>query len=255
MAGCYLPFLSFDARRSSICARRCCGPGRQWPPTGRPAGCSRCCGPRFRGRGFSSGSTGLCDPGDLRFPGCGAPARLRRGDGEERGVAAASESAMGGPRAERGRVRPRTSAATPPARGTTAPGRDQGRSPPRRPRAAGQPAVRPDESAGRGEGRARGDRESDQGTARWAADRPHEPSSANQLRVFLTAAAYVLMQELRSGGAYCVCPQPGDVAAGPAAEAGGPRRPLGPPRGSAPRSTPHLEAWRHIALALGARAG
>ena len=36
-----------------------------------------------------------------------------------------------------------------------------------------------------------------------------------------------------AGGAYCVCPQPGDVAAGPAAEAGGPRRPLGPPRGSA----------------------
>ena len=36
-----------------------------------------------------------------------------------------------------------------------------------------------------------------------------------------------------AGGTYCVCPQPGDVAAGPAAEAGGPRRPLGPPRGSA----------------------
>ena len=36
-----------------------------------------------------------------------------------------------------------------------------------------------------------------------------------------------------AGGAYCVCPQPGDVAAQPAAEAGGPRRPLGPPRGAA----------------------
>ena len=41
------------------------------------------------------------------------------------------------------------------------------------------------------------------------------------------------------------------------AEAGGPRRPLGPPRGSASAAleTPHLEAWRHIALSLGARAG
>ena len=36
-----------------------------------------------------------------------------------------------------------------------------------------------------------------------------------------------------AGGAYCVRPQPGDVAARPAAEAGGPRRPLGPPGGSA----------------------
>ena len=57
--------------------------------------------------------------------------------------------------------------------------------------------------------------------------------SANQLRVFLTAAAYVLMQELRLRAARTACPQPGDVAARPAAEAGGPRRPLGPPRGSA----------------------
>ena len=55
-------------------------------------------------RGFSSSTRrGLCDPGDLRFPGCGAPARLRRGDGEERGVAAAcGVRHAGGPRAERG---------------------------------------------------------------------------------------------------------------------------------------------------------
>ena len=34
-----------------MCARRCCGPGRPWPPRGPSAccvGCSRCCGPRFR---------------------------------------------------------------------------------------------------------------------------------------------------------------------------------------------------------------
>ena len=58
--------------------------------------------------------------------------------------------------------------------------------------------------------------------------------SANQLRVFLTAAALRAHAGTAiAGGAYCVCPQPGDVAARPAAEAGGPRRPLGPPRGSA----------------------
>ena len=83
---------------------------------------------------------------------------------------------------------------------------------------------------------------------------------ANQLRVFLTAAAYVLMQELRLRAARTACarsqvtwlrdrllklgvhvvrslrvrPQPGDVAAGPAARSWTcPRRPLGPPRGSA----------------------
>ena len=51
---------------------------------------------------------GLCDPGDLRFPGCGAPPRLRGGDGEERGVAAAcGVRHAGGPRAERGRWRDR----------------------------------------------------------------------------------------------------------------------------------------------------
>ena len=96
---------------------------------------------------------GLCDPGDLRFSGCGAPARLRRGDGEERGVAAAcGVRHAGGPRAERGRWRDRARLYRHPLRrrhvGPRAPGRDQGRSrSPRRPRAAGQPAVRGDESA------------------------------------------------------------------------------------------------------------
>ena len=45
---------------------------------------------------------------------------------------------------------------------------------------------------------------------------------ANQLRVLLTAAAYVLMQELRlRAGADQLCPHPGDVAARPVAEARG----------------------------------
>ena len=45
----------------------------------------------------------LPDPGGLRFSGCGAPARLRGGDGEERGGAAAcGVRHAGGPRAERG---------------------------------------------------------------------------------------------------------------------------------------------------------
>ena len=82
----------------------------------------------------------------------------------------------------------------------------------------------------------RGHRESDQGTARWAADRPHEllsvlgePVARLPDRRGLRAHAGTAI----AGGAYCVCPQPGDVAARPAAEAGGPRRALGPPRGSA----------------------
>ena len=52
---------------------------------------------------------------------------------------------------------------------------------------------------------------------------------ANQLRVFLTAAAYVLMQELRLHAARTACPNPGDVAARPAAQAQRPRRQLRPP--------------------------
>ena len=76
----------------------------------------------------------------------------------------------------------------------------------------------------------------DQGVARWPADRPHEllpvlgqPTARLADRRSLRADAGAAI----AGGAYCVCPQPGDVAAQPAAEAGGPRRPLGPPRGAA----------------------
>ena len=65
--------------------------------------------------------------------------------------------------------------------------------------------------------------------------------SANQLRVFLTAAAYVLMQELRLRAARTACARSQVTwlrdqvtwLLRPAAEAGGPRRPLGPPGGSA----------------------
>ena len=139
--------------------------------------------------------------------------------------------------AERGRpARPRTSSTHIRLRrrhvGPRAPGRDQGRSrSPRRPRAAGQPAVRGDESAADAalhlrEGLlcSRGHRESDQGTARWVADRPHEllsvlgePVARLPDRRGLRAHAGTAI----AGGAYCVCPQPGDVAARPAAEAAG----------------------------------
>ena len=137
-----LGFLSFDR----FCARRCCGPGRQWPPTGPSAccvGCSRCCGPRFRGRGFSSGSRGLCDPGDLRFPGCGAPARLRRAMAKNAVLQRHAESAMQVARAQSEVGSRRARLYRHPLRrrhvGPRAPGRDQGRSrSPRRPRAAGQ---------------------------------------------------------------------------------------------------------------------
>ena len=70
----------------------------------------------------------------------------------------------------------------------------------------------------------------------------------------LTAAAYVLMQELRLRAARTACAR-SQVTCGTLLKLGA-RRPLGPPVVlHLPRSTPHLEAWRHIALALGARAG
>ena len=80
---------------------------------------------------------------------------------------------------------------------------------------------------------------------------------ANQLRVLLTAAAYVLMQELRLRAARTGCARTqvtwlrdrllklGVHVVGSA------RRIVL----HLPRATPHLHAWRRIALALGARAG
>ena len=80
---------------------------------------------------------------------------------------------------------------------------------------------------------------------------------ANQLRVFLTAAAYVLMQELRLRAARTAYPRTQvtwlrdrllklgvDV-----------RRSVRRLVLHLPRATPYLDAWHHIALALGARAG
>jgi hypothetical protein len=80
---------------------------------------------------------------------------------------------------------------------------------------------------------------------------------ANQLRVLLTAAAYVLMQELRLRAARTACAR---------AQVTGLRErllKLGVQvvlsvRGIVlhlPTATPDLHAWRRIALALGARAG
>ena len=82
-------------------------------------------------------------------------------------------------------------------------------------------------------------------------------SGANQLRVFLTAAAYVLMQELRLRAARTACARSQVtwlrdrlLKLGVHVVRSVRRVVL-----HLPRSTPHLEAWRHIALALGARAG
>ena len=72
---------------------------------------------------------------------------------------------------------------------------------------------------------------------------------ANQLRVLLTAAAYVLMQELRLRAARTACARAQvDVAARPAPQIGGARQRLGPPRGPAPADRhagpPRLAAHR-----------
>ena len=80
---------------------------------------------------------------------------------------------------------------------------------------------------------------------------------ANQLRVLLTAAAYVLMQELRLRAARTACARSQVtwlrnrlLKLGVHVVRSVRRVVL-----HLPRATPHLEAWRHIALALGARAG
>ena len=80
---------------------------------------------------------------------------------------------------------------------------------------------------------------------------------ANQLRVLLTAAAYVLMQELRLRAARTSCARAQVtwlrarlLKLGVQVVRSARRLVL-----HLPRATPHLDAWRHIALALGARAG
>ena len=79
----------------------------------------------------------------------------------------------------------------------------------------------------------------------------------NQLRVLLTAAAYVLMQELRLRAARTACARAQVTTLrerllklGVHVVRSVRRLVL-----HLPTSTPYLDAWRHIALALGARAG
>ena len=80
---------------------------------------------------------------------------------------------------------------------------------------------------------------------------------ANQFRVLLTAAAYVLMQELRLRAARTTCARAQVtwlrerlLKLGAHVVVSARRIVL-----HLPTATPHLDAWRHIALALGARAG
>ncbi len=80
---------------------------------------------------------------------------------------------------------------------------------------------------------------------------------ANQFRVLLTAAAYVLMQELRLRAARTTCARTQVtwlrerlLKLGVHVAVSARRIVL-----HLPTATPHLDAWRHIALALGARAG
>src|SRR6266446_1581780 len=80
---------------------------------------------------------------------------------------------------------------------------------------------------------------------------------ANQLRVLLTAAAYVLMQELRLRAARTACARAQVTTLRERLlklgvhVVGSVRRIVL----HLPTSTPFLDAWRHIALALGARTG
>ena len=80
---------------------------------------------------------------------------------------------------------------------------------------------------------------------------------ANQLRVLLTAAAYVLMQELRLRAARTACARAqvtwlrDRLLKLGAHVVGSVRRVVL----HLPTATPDLHAWRHIALALGARGG
>jgi hypothetical protein len=80
---------------------------------------------------------------------------------------------------------------------------------------------------------------------------------ANQLRVLLTAAAYVLMQELRLRAARTACARTQVTGLRERLLKLGVHVVVSVRRLvlHLPTSTPDLHAWRHIALALGARAG
>ena len=107
---------------------------------------------------------------------------------------------------------------------------------------------------------ARGDAENRIKELKALPDRPHELPDVFRrisLRVLLTAAAYVLMQELRLRAADTACaraqvPWLRDrlLKLGVQVVCSVRRIVL-----RLPRATPDLAAWRHIAFALGARAG
>ena len=80
---------------------------------------------------------------------------------------------------------------------------------------------------------------------------------ANQLRVLLTAAAYVLMQELRLRAARTACARTQVTGLRERLLKLGAHVVVSTRRIvlHLPTSTPYLDAWRHIALALGARPG
>ena len=80
---------------------------------------------------------------------------------------------------------------------------------------------------------------------------------ANQLRVLLTAAAYVLMQELRLRAARTACARAQVTTLRERLLKLGVHvvRSVRRIVLHLPTSTPYLDAWRHIALALGARTG
>ncbi len=80
---------------------------------------------------------------------------------------------------------------------------------------------------------------------------------ANQLRVLLTAAAYVLMQELRLRAARTACARAQVTTLRERLLTLGVHVVVSVRRIvlHLPTSTPFLDAWRHIALALGARTG
>ena len=88
---CYLPllgFLSFDREAEQYLCAAVLRPGKAVAadgPSGCCVGCSRCCGRRFRGRGFSFGSTGALRPRRssifwMRSPGSTTSWRWRRSE-------------------------------------------------------------------------------------------------------------------------------------------------------------------------------
>ena len=135
---CYLPllgFLTFDDEVEQYLCAAVLRPGNAVAADGtlgllcRLLPMLRAAFPRAR---FSRPARrGLCDPGDLRFPGCRTWARLRGRDGEERGVAAARRTGHGGGSGpERGQWPNRARLHRHPLRGPyvepRTPGRDQG---------------------------------------------------------------------------------------------------------------------------------